>query len=227
MNDWRKVLVIVGLLGALALPAFADIGENFERGGIGFGGAAAFYYDFSYFLDSTNQYRYWYLDVYPRITFLLVDNLALQLEPSFYYRIQHNDKANIYRRMFFGLSGSVTYYLVPDPRAMQGLVPAFGLGLGVTIEPGVDDLVGGATQVNNYLYTDATVGPRFALYYFLTDRFSPYVSVQPTLYYTLSAQVSGAPLGLTAAQRALLRLNAYVGFTYHVPNKDYAVVKIE
>ena len=115
--------------------------------------------------------------------------------------------------------------MVPNPDADKGFVPGIGAHLGIDIEPGVDDISGGVTDPDDSFYASLTVEPLLKLYYFVTHRFSPYINIVSTFDYLLLAKVNDTKLDMSFEERMYFRMNVFVGFTYHIPNRDAAVIK--
>ncbi len=81
----KRFLVAAAVL-ALVLPVLhADIGENFARGGIGLSGSISFFNNFYYFLDDTEQRKFWSIEVAPGFDYYVAEKVALTFSPWFYY----------------------------------------------------------------------------------------------------------------------------------------------
>ena len=64
----KHILVLVVMLILIKLPLFAEIGENFAKGGIGLSGSLSFFNNFHYFPETTDQRKTWSLDLSPLFT---------------------------------------------------------------------------------------------------------------------------------------------------------------
>jgi hypothetical protein len=142
----KKRFLVLAVALVLSLPAlYADIGENFAKGGIGLSGSVSFYNNFYYFLDDTDERAYWSLEVSPELDYFVADRTSLWLAPWFTYTSMKYDADNIERDLGFGLSVGVRHAFVMDPAAQRGLVFSLGGSLGLDFYPGADDLDTGVT----------------------------------------------------------------------------------
>ena len=213
-REWKVVLISVYLI-VLALPGFADIGENFQKSALGFGGGGRLYTDHFLFLkDGAGSLRGIYL--YPEAMLFMRDKLSASFSPSFSY-IDNRIGAN-YKRMDIGLAGSVLYYWVRYPERQRGFVPGLGLRLGLNT---VFDIT------NDYFDLYLEVGPQIRLYYFMTDRFSPYFNFSPAFDCLLLERYDGSTVDLEMEDRLQLEVTTVFGFIYHIPGRGPLELKTD
>jgi hypothetical protein len=213
-KEWKVVLISVCLI-ILVLPGFADIGENFQKSGLGFGGGGRLYTDRSLILqDGAGSLRGIYL--YPEFMLFILDQISASFSPSFSY-IDNRIGVN-YKLMNIGLEGSLLYYWVRYPERQKGFVPGFGLNLGLDTQFDI---------TNDYFYMYVDVGPQIRLYYFLTDRFSPYCSFIPAFDFLVLERYDGSTVDLEMEDRLQVEVNTVFGFIYHIPSRGPLELKTD
>jgi hypothetical protein len=215
-----RVITAVLMLSVLAGTVNADVGENFEKGGIALMGSGSFYYDFGRILDSASQYNYWKLSLGPEIDFLFEDNSTFYIAPYFTYSSTQKDASNTSGYMYYGTEVGLSRYFVSDSKAQSGFVPAIGVAIGLELDPGVGGKVAGVqtTTRSQYTYIDLVIPMR--LLYFINDRLAPYLSIVPRLWYTIGAtDSSGNTIVLTSQQRVYVNVGIYFGMSIWVPRK--------
>jgi len=223
----RSIRIVAFAALMLLLPvgmASADLGEDFEPGGIALLGSGSLYYDLGSILDSSSQYNSWSLSLGPEVDFLFQRNSTFYLAPYFAYSSRQLNSSNITRSMYYGAVLGFLGYLVPDSKAMNGLVPALGVAIGFELDPGVGDKVSGVETTDSSLYTyvDLMIPVRF--YYFINDRLAPYLSIVPRVWYEVGAiNSSGSPVTLTFAQRVYMDVGIYFGMSLWVPRKKISL----
>jgi hypothetical protein len=222
----HKRLAIVAVLLVLTMQTvFADIGENFAKGGIGLSGSVSVYDNFYYFADPAEQRKFWSIDVTPSIEYFVVDRIALQLSPWFHYESYTSSKDNVDRYVSYGARVGANFALFLDPTAQQGLAVTVGGLLGLNFYPTVDDLVAGVETPNNYNRTDIVfiVTPR--VYYFLNDRLAAFIGITPQLSYVVSYNdPTGTAISLTGQQRLHADVTITVGIAFFIPNKNASIL---
>ena len=226
MNKHVFALTLVLVLSVT--PLFADLGEDFAKGGIGLAGSLSLYNNYYYFQDPAEQRKFWSLDVSPTIDYYVADRLALRLSPYFHYESFTTDPNNIDRYEAYGVRLGLDYAVVMDPAAKQGLVLTVGGLIGFALYPTVNDLVGGVETPNNFQMTNLlfTITPR--LYYFLNDRLAPYIGITPQFAYVVSySDPSGATVNLTSQQRLRADVTLTRGIAFFIPNKDATMFRSE
>ena len=110
MRKRIQTTIFILCMFLLTFPAFSDIGENFEKAGIGFGGGINVNTNFYRVFDDLDERSFWYIDVFPELQIFVIDNLAIELTPTFYYETYKSDPDNIDKYMSFGLRSSFNYY---------------------------------------------------------------------------------------------------------------------
>jgi len=214
----KKSLVLAAAL-ALSLPAlYADIGENFAKGGIGLSGSISFYNNFYYFLDDTEDRGNWSLEVAPELEYFAADRVSVSLSPWLTYESMTYDVDNIDKSLGFGISVGGRYAFLRDPAAQKGMVFSLGASLGLAFYPSVDDLITGVTTPGNSMTSLLlTFLPR--LYFFVNDRLAPFIGITPRLGYLLSYKDgSGAKIDLTSEESLFGSVTATLGIAMFIAN---------
>ena len=214
----KKSLVLAAAL-ALSLPAlYADIGENFAKGGIGLSGSISFYNNFYYFLDDTEDRGNWSLEVAPELEYFAADRVSVSLSPWLTYESMTYDVDNIDKSLGFGISVGGRYAFLRDPAAQKGMVFSLGASLGLAFYPSVDDLKTGVTTPGNSMTSLLlTFLPR--LYFFVNDRLAPFIGITPRLGYLLSYKDgSGAKIDLTSEESLFGSVTATLGIAMFIAN---------
>jgi len=216
----RRFLVLAVVL-VLSLPAlYADIGENFAKGGVALSGSVSFYNNFYRLTDSTDERNFWSLDVSPGLDYYVADHFSIGVSPWFSYESYTNGPDTYTKAMSYGLSVGGDYAFVRDPAAQRGLVVTLGGALGLDFYPGVADLSAGVEVPDDSMETDLRLYLRPRLYYFLNDRLAPYIAITPRLSYMLSLKdSSGATVDRTSEERLYARLWVTVGIAWFIPSK--------
>jgi hypothetical protein len=213
-----RLIPAVLMLSMLASTANADVGEDFQKGGIALMGSGSFYYDLGRILDSANQYNYWKLSLAPEIDFLFEDNWTFYITPYLTYSSTQTDASNSSGYLYYGAEVGLSRYFVSDSKAQSGFVPAVGVAIGLEFDPGVGDKVAGVQTSTKSLYTYMDLVIPVRLFYFINDRLAPYVSIVPRLWYTIgAADSSGITIALTSQQRVFLDVGIYFGMSIWVP----------
>lgn len=213
-----RVIPVVLMLSVLAGTANADVGENFQKGGVALMGSGSFYYDFGRILDSANQYNYWKLSLGPEIDFFFEDNSTFYIAPYFTYSSTQTDANNTSSYMYYGADVGLSRYFVSDSKAQSGLVPAVGVAIGLQFAPDVGGKVAGVQTTTKSLYTYIDLMIPVRLFYFINDRLAPYLSIVPRLWYTIGAMdSSGITIDLTSQQRVYVDVGIYFGMSIWVP----------
>jgi hypothetical protein len=215
----KKRFLVLALALVLSLPAlYADIGENFAKGGIGLSGSVSFYNNFYYFLDDTEERSYWSLDVAPELEYFAADRLSVWLSPWLTYESSKIDAINNDKSLGFGVSVGGRYAFVRDPTAQKGMVFSLGASLGLAFYPSVDDLIAGVTTPGtSWTNLQLTFLPR--LYFFVNDRLAPFIGITPRLGYVLSYKDgSGVKIDLTSEESLFGSVTATIGIAMFIPN---------
>ena len=214
----KKVVVLVGVLLAIAAAAQADIGEDFEPGGVALLGSGSYYMDLGPVLDPTSQYTSGRLSVSPEVDFFFLRDTAIFVDPYLTYSSTQNDTSNIDRVLYYGASAGAVRYFVSNPRAQSGLVPSVGAAVGFELDPGVGDRISGYEATDNSLFTYAEANLILRANYFFNDRLAAYVSIVPRVWYTLTGtDASGATVTLQADQRFSADIGVYFGVGFWIP----------
>jgi hypothetical protein len=199
MKRFLRPLVI---LCALLVPfvSQADIGENFSAAGATLGGTVAF--DVRFGSIENPVLSYYHVGASPWLGFFLVDNLSLSIGASFEMWDYPTDPLYMLRWTAGG-SASLTRYFVGTPEASTGLVSSISVGTSI----GYDGYYENA-WVNLY--------PGVAVYYFISQRVAPYVSL------------SGIGVGLGLLPGPIyfydwLSPSLRVGVTWFIPSRDRAM----
>jgi len=217
----KQRFLVLSVVLALSLPAlYADIGENFAKGGIGLSGSVSFYNNFYYFLDDTEERSYWSLDVAPELEYFAADRLSVWLSPWLTYESRKIDAINIDKSLGFGISVGGRYAFVRDPTAQKGMVFSLGASLGLAFYPSVDDLIAGATTPGiSWTNLQLTFLPR--LYFFVNDRLAPFIGITPRLGYVLSYKDgSGVKIDLTSEESVFGSITATLGIAWFIPSRN-------
>jgi hypothetical protein len=184
----KTVFTAAVLLLACTWLGFAEPADNFQAGGLEFGGELSVIYqpDYGIFnadekdLDSGEYYLY--MDGSANIGIFLVDRLSVNLMPSVMMikRKYYNDldgKENKYTNLFLGLAAGCNYYLVPA----SSLALSVGLNAGVTVMPGIDGIDDDLDDPDDSLALFLNLEPNVACYYFVSEHLAPYLVVAPEL----------------------------------------------
>lgn len=220
MKTKRIVLLVAVLLAASEALSFADIGENFEPGGLVLLGGGSFYINFGSFLEPTNEYTYWDVTVGPGISVCVANNVALLLSSYFRYTSEQMNLNTITRNMSFGAGLGIWYNFVRDPKAQRGLVPAVAAALEFWTQPGVGDKVGGVETDDKSLFLILGPSVTVRMNFFLNDRLVPYVGLKSMLGYVVTEKdVLGSTVTQTSRQRFRLDGRVEVGMSVFIPQK--------
>ncbi|MBU8912991.1 MAG: hypothetical protein KOO61_03140 [Spirochaetales bacterium] len=147
----KRFLIAVSLLALSGFVVCADnIGENYEGGGVVYGGSGYLYLS----LDG-----YWSASLDPWVSFLVADGFAAGVGIGAY--------TNSISEKTFRVSPSVSYAFGYDPDATAG--PAHRVGLGTEYRIFIDEF--GDSSSNGSLT------PFYAFYYFVAPRIAPYVEI--------------------------------------------------
>jgi hypothetical protein len=221
----KRFLVLVVAL-VLSLPVlYADIGENFAKGGIGFSGGGSVFVDFNQVLNSADEYSHWRIVLEPEVDFFVADRLALYLSPWFSYDSETFDVDNVTKTTRYGAEVGLSHAFVGDPAAQRGLVPIIGAGLAVAFYPGRSGLLGGVEfdYQSQYIYLRLDVPVR--LLFFLNDRVAPYVGIRPNVWYLVSAKdIYGTSFSPLSEQRLYLDATLTFGISFYVPSKKATMI---
>lgn len=215
----------------LSTEAFAEIGSNFEKGGIGFSGYLSFFLDLNTFLDDQNEKFYYQADIRPEIIFFLARNISLSLGPSLYYEEKRKDYENDEREFRFGLFGGFSYFLVFNPESESGFVSSLSIYLNITFIPDTSERPD--EYENDDYYDDnnksltlvLNLDPGIKLLYFINDSVAPFVSIYPSIGYLISeTDYYGNPLKRSLAERLKLRLKILFGISIHIPVEKKSIL---
>jgi hypothetical protein len=216
----KRALFLVCVLLAVAAFTFADIGENFQKGGIELSGSIVFYNNFYRITDSTDKRNYWSLDVEPGLDYFVADRFSVGVAPWFSYSSYTNGTNNNTKDMSYGFRVGGYYAFVSDPAAQRGLVFTLGGSVGLSFYPGVPDLAAGIEVPDKSMETDLLVNLTPRLYFFLNDRLAPYIGLTPQLIYILSYKdLSGTKVTLTSKESLYARVTGVVGIAWFIPSK--------
>jgi len=218
----KKRFLVLSLALVLSLPAlYADIGENFAKGGIGLSGSVSYFNNLFYFMDDTDQRKFWSVDVSPGIEFFVANKTSVTFAPWLYYESAADDPDNIYRYMNYGLRVGASHVFLADPAAQRGLVFSIGGSIGLGLYPTLDDLIAGVETPNNYSRVDILLYFTPRLYYFLNDRLAPFIGITPHVGYILSYKdPGGTKVDLTSQESIRATLTATVGISWFIPSKN-------
>jgi hypothetical protein len=221
----KKSLVLAAAL-ALALPAlYADIGENFAKGGIGFSGGGSVFVDFNQLLNSADEYFRWTITLEPAVDFYVADRLSLYLAPWFSFDSETFDADNSTKTSRYGAEVGLSYAFVRNPSAQKGLVPALGAGLAVSFYPGSSGLSSGVEFDYQSQYVYLRLGVPFRLFFFLNDRVAPYVGLRPRIWYLISAKdIYGNSFSPPSEERLYFDASLTFGISMHIPNKNATMI---
>jgi hypothetical protein len=221
----RRFTVLAVVL-ALSLPVlYADIGENFAKGGIGFSGGGSVFVDFNQLLNSADEYFHWNITFEPAVDFYIADRLSLYLAPWFSFDSETFDADNSTKTTRYGAEVGLSHAFVSNPAAQKGLVPAIGAGLAAAFYPGRSGLSGGVEFDYQSQYVYLRLGVPFRLFFFLNDRVAPYVGLRPRIWYLLSAKdIYGNSYSPPSEERLYLDASLIFGISFHVPNKNATMI---
>lgn len=204
-------LVLALAISFLAASAYAGIGENFEKASVGLSGSGEIFLDLDEFMSPANDDLYTTLRLDPTVWFYPWDRLAWSLSPRLRFENNIVDSAPE-TWLMFGASTALRYNLVMDPDASSGPSLAFSLGVGADVWRFLGD-----QSVWLYYYLDPTI----ILYYFVTERIAPFLSLDPVLlagYWTNDS--AGAPLVVALRDQLELTLSVRIGISFHFPYRD-------
>jgi len=221
-----RVFFILALLLLITTLSYGGIGENFEKAGMAFWGGLNFSWDPNLILDDTDEKNDWTLRLKPGLDYYIADKLALWLSPSLNISSKQKNLNTITNQLTYGLTIGADYYFVSKPQAVSGFVPGIGFTLGLNIDPGMDDTVGGAEVEDLTSSVSLKIGPAFRMNYFLTERVAILLRFLPTVSYRLSQKDnSGAVVALTFEERVYLDTDLYFGFAIYIPSKEASLIK--
>ncbi len=158
--NMKKALLSTVLISAVT---FAGIGENFEKGGMWFGGGGWFSLRD---LGEDNEATF---SITLDQSFYLVDNFSFGFYESYHHFYDIN---------YLSLGLSLGYTFLKDGELSQGPAHTLSLGSGFSIDLGDAD--------NKYL----TVSPKYKFEYFVTERIAPYISAGPAFSFDLNETVT-------------------------------------
>ena len=183
----KKVFWIGALLLFCAAWSWTDAADNFQAGGMEFGGELHIdYMPDAYISDKDSRdaedgdYTL-QVDGTATIGFFLIDRFSLQVLPGFFYwreRFGESGGDDIDNGLWISLGAGCDYYLL----ARSSLAFSLGLDFLITLVPGIDGKSGGVDDPDDSLAFIFHVEPNFTVYYFLTEHLAPYVSLCPAFF---------------------------------------------
>lgn len=194
------LVISICILTFAVLPAaFSDVEENFEPVGMVLGGDVSFTYDFGFPFDSFGTNNTWMeLSINPVFGMFLVENLSLQISPSFYFRQDSSDGEVYFRYAWIGLGSGVMYYL----SSLEPIVPAFGIDLNFWYQPEGD-------YTSNYF--ELGLRPKVYMYFFAGDRIAPYAGLVANFFLTNLGDFNGG-------ENIRVRTSLVLGIAVFLPN---------
>jgi len=234
----RTVLAAAALLLACTWLGFAEPADNFQAGGLEFGGELSVIYQPSYGIFNSEEREqdsgeyYLYVDGTANIGIFLVDRLSVNLMPSVmvYKRKYYSDgKERKYTDLALGLAAGCNYYFLP----MNSLALSVGLNAGVTVMPGIDGIYDDLDNPDDSLALFFNLEPNVACYYFVSEHLAPYLVVAPELnVYRQIKNSAGDKVDPadTFLEDIYLQMRVKLGVKYFLPEggrfqgkyKDYA-----
>lgn len=216
-------LLIAGLLLVSAL-GFADIGENFTAAGMALSGGLNVSFNLGRVFDLDNEFYSLSGELNPAVYFFIRDNLAVSLAPLLQFERTHANDANIVDTLLLGFGGGLAYYLVKNPEADTGLVPAVGLSLGAAVLPGLDFTEAGSKVENKALNIPLFLEFPIRLLYFIKPRVAPELSIVPRLLVPVFRKdISGQVIDTPFFERISLETSFYLGVSWFFPPGDIAL----
>lgn len=220
-------LIITACTFSVANNIYADIGENFDTGGIALSGSISFnywpHYGFFKDWDKTFNLRF---SAQPNFHFFILKNLALTLNPNVmltFTKLQENDEALL---LDYGLTTGLTYFIVPQPDKETGFVFSCGLRMGINAG---QPLYTKATEVTflNSNYLSLQISPEISFYYFIMERVALYISAISQIYYSLYDNYPGREeVNLTLTDRTSFSQSIFIGISWFRPSKSVILIPL-
>ncbi|GEM_PF-4322100 len=198
----KKLAIMFFLFIVLTGFVFADLGDNFKAAGYRFLGGLSFYLDGGNIFAENNQLNYFSMNLYPEVGFLLIDKLAIWVQPNFYFEKHFSDNSNYWSA---GFNTGFSYYFLQDPKAKSGLVPAFSFSLSPSCNS------------NSDIYF--VLHPGVRAFYFITETIAPYVSIAPSFFIPIYEGTGFDTDNISMSFRT------HIGISYWIPNKDVVLLK--
>lgn len=221
----QNIIVIFSLILLLftSLLCYPDLGENFEAGGITFGGGIFFLYNPGKLFDPENKFVVIDIDARPDMSIFIFKNQTIRFAVNFHYRFQHNSPSDYYNQFHFGCIAGYEYFFVNNPEADKGFVRSIGFRCGISFLPGRLGRQKSLT-INEPFNIYINAGPSFSAYYFINDRVAPFIDVSPFLNFPVysSRDTSEIPY----FNRVSFQQYLYIGISVHFPRNSIVLIPI-
>jgi len=185
----KNIICVLALLLAGGIMAgFAAPADNFQAGGMEFGGDVNITYWPSYGIFNSEEREQdggeyeLYVEGNANIGWFAVDRLSLNLVPSVWMRQRryyNSGKENKYTYLYLGLAAGANYYLLP----LKSLALSLGLNARVMVIPGIDRISDDLQESNDSLAMLFALEPNLACYWFVGEHLAPYLVLAPELNY--------------------------------------------
>lgn len=207
---------------------FAGIGENFEKGGIAFGGDLSFQYSPASINEDWFKSYIIALNIRPDFHFFIIDNISFALYPNLGFSHGTYDDYLSSTRMGYGLYSGFSYYYVPDPEAEKGFVMSLGFNIGIDFDQGLTRKANGERLENKSLFILFDFVPSVNFYYFLTERVALRIGINPSLFIMLYARGENGDVWDTPLEERMdFHLFIRFGFSWHRPPKSVALIPVD
>lgn len=224
-SPMRTSTVVVAALVICAALGFAEVAENFEAGGLEFGGEFLFEWIPSYAIfDSAdraaNEGEYQlFVEGGASVGWFVIDRLSLVAQLSSIYqrgRYQLSPKS-VDQELSLGLFLGAEYYLP----FLRRFAASFGLNAGAYFISDLKDIDLGVKEDGSWSGLQWLVEPSVAGYLFLTDRLAPFVRLAPQFSYWRQLRSGGVkyeyPDGYEFIKDVYLDFRTTVGLKYFLP----------
>jgi hypothetical protein len=217
--------MVVAALVVCAALGLAEVADNFQAGGLEFGGELLFEWIPSYDIfdaveREANKGEYQlFAEGGASVGWFLIDRLSLGAElATVYNRGRDYDPArDIEQELSLGLFLGGEYYLP----FLRRFAASFGLDFGAYYVIDLKDTIDDIKQENSWSGLMWLVEPSAAGYFFLSDRLAPFVRLAPQFYYWRQLRSGGTkydyPDGYEFIKDVALNFRTTVGLKYFLP----------
>lgn len=207
----KKITYCILLILFLMRISYAGIGENFVPAGFSITGNGSF----SYSQPELKRDEYTlHCSLSPSFGLMTVKNLELGFSVGyrFFYFKHDNDWETNYNTISLGTS--LQYFFVKNPDKNKGVVNSLGIQLSGYLD--IDRYHNWPESFKDENNLGFSVSPFYSVYFFITERIAPYLSVRPTL-------------GTSYIENDELSFDIYLffGISFHFPRKMRVTHKLK
>jgi hypothetical protein len=218
--------ILVFALILICATAFGDIQENFAAGGIIISGSGSVTANGNNLLDPSNQKYDFSFYLAPSFSFMVIDNLSLNVTPSGYYSLDLSGSQSSSSGNGLGVFTSAIYYFILDPK--NPLVPSIGAGIGFQAGSGGSFYaMDGTVTTSKALRITTSLNLPLACDYFITDRIALDLHITPRVNLPIQlSDFNGNAIPIPSQIQNLLTFtcDVSVGISFFFPVKEKALI---